>query len=346
VSLSGSGTGSVLESEAPVAVEAHDADGVTVSNMTIRAARSDGTDPAEASGIVFDGCGSSAIRGVTVGGFSGYGIWIRNQSFLTSVESCHLPANGTAALCLDTLRENSRSGNYVPNLVSATMAYGGGEGFVLNRAVVANLVGCTAFQTRGSGFHFVGSASIVLSGSRTFQISGDAVVCERTHELNITGNIFCWHTGVGISITDCAWGAVSGNDVIDTSSWNSGKKDHATGLDELPTDRPHASAIVLKKARGFTIGTNAIFNWAQGTLMHSGVVEHPDCYDNIISGNTVNYYQHDAVRASGRNSLVGNNIAHPDSPYAGPPREPYVQSFEPTVTAEYVKGLLYPEITR
>ena len=320
-----------------VGITAKDSDGVELNNFLVCPERF----LKGSTGILIEGCGGTRISGITSGGFRRFGIHVREQSFLTSVEACHFPGNGEAGLFLDTFMRDGRMGDYVPNLVSGCFVYGGGDGIVLSKAIVVNLLGCVVYQNSGAAYLLRQSNSISITGCRTFQITGAAVDAYQSHELNIAGNIFCWHTGAGIRINDCAWGTISANDVIDTSSWNSGKKDQDTHPDELPVNREQASAIELKRARGFTLGNNSIFNWEQGTRMLNGVDESADSYDNIITGNVVNYYEGQDIASSGKGSAVAANVSFRDRAYTGPPDIPFIQSFRTELTEGYIQKVLY-----
>jgi hypothetical protein len=192
VVLRGSGRGTRLV----VASQAEDAIGVlarSVGGVVVRDLAVEPLTPQSAfAGVVLDDCGDCQVLDVYARHFAGHGIVVRNNSFLCEVRGCKLADNSRSGLLMDHLFEKGRVGDFIPNLVTNCIAYGGGHGFQTIRTIVANFVGCQAFQTRLCGFRIEGvSNSVALTGCRTFKIVGDAVSVEASHEFNATGNIFC-----------------------------------------------------------------------------------------------------------------------------------------------------------
>ena len=192
--LRGSGSATALRvaerHDSGVAVSATGRDGATVSDLAIEGG---------GNGIVLDNCGACAVRAVLCSRPREHGVWLRNNSFLCAVESCRMAGTGQSAIFLEMLYRGGRAGDYVPNRVGGCIVYGGGAGIECSRAIVADITGCEVFQTAGPAFHIRNTSnSILVSGCRSFQIGGDAVVVDRSDEINLSSNIFCWHQGHGI----------------------------------------------------------------------------------------------------------------------------------------------------
>jgi hypothetical protein len=297
-----------------------------------------GTDRRDSgAGIVVDGCGDTKVRDVFVAGFDGYGIWVRNHAFLCEIRGCSLAGNEKAAIYLDSLREG-KYGDYIPNLVTNCMIYGGGKGIEARETIVLNIIGCCAYQTRDIAFHIhTTSNSVLISGCRSFQIGSHAVVVENTHEFNLSSNIFCWHTGHGVLIRDAYWGTIAANEVIDTGSYNSGVKNFTTTFDQLPTDLEPFDAIRLEHVRGYNVTGNSLFNWQVAPKMGYGIIEDAASYNNTITGNNVNYYQYADVLSMGNGSVTAYNIGKGDFSYddeAG--QNKTVQSFRREMTDLFI----------
>jgi hypothetical protein len=307
--------------------------GAVISDLALLGAEC----PEAVAGIVVDGCGDTKVRDVFAGSFGGYGIWVRNSSFLCEIRGCSLAGNRKAGIYLDFLREG-KYGDYIPNLIANCMIYGGGKGIEARQTIVLNIVGCAVYQTGDIAYHIhTTSNSVLISGCRSFQISGHAVVVEDTHEFNVSSNIFCWHTGHGIVIRDAYWGTIAGNEVIDTGSYNSGAKNFTTTFDQLPADLPLFDAIRLEHVRGYNVTGNTIFNWHLAHKMGHGIIEDAVSYNNTITGNNVNYYQHADVLSLGRGSVTANNIGKGDYGYDDETgRGTKVQSFRQELTDQFI----------
>ena len=308
--------------------------GVVISDLALLGADC----PEATAGIVVDGCGDTKVRDLFASGFGGYGIWMRNNSFLCEIRGCTLAGNGCANLYLSDL-QRGHYGDFVPNLVTNCTVYGGGKGIECRFTTVLNIIGCIVYQTGDVGYHLhAKSNSVVISGCRTFQISGPAVLVENAHEFNLTGNIFCWHTGHGVIVQDCYWGTISGNNVIDSGSYNTGVENFTEPLANLPPDAANLDGIHLERTRGYNITGNTIFNWSVCPKMRHGVFEDANSYNNTITGNNVNYFLNAAIHSEGKDTQLCNNTGYADRPYNRMEgAERWLQTFRPELTARFVK---------
>jgi hypothetical protein len=323
ISLRGSGhtTNLVLahDHDTGTALVATTADRVTVANLSLKAAKGH---PNAVAGIRFDHCGDSLIQDVFCLSFA-YGIQLTSQSFLCELRGCRVADSQKSGIHLSELGLNGRGGDYVPNLITNCIVYGGGKGIECDHALVVNIVGCQIYQTRQPAFHFYRSSnSIVISGSRTFQIRNDAVVVENSHELNISGNTFCWHEGHGIVLRNVNWGLISGNEIIDTGSYN---------IDDTPaTDQRQSywvkapdnlepykkNGLWLSGTKGVALTGNAIFNWGSGPAMKHAILEEDTCEVNAITGNTINFCDN-ALTLRGKGTQETNNVVQANVPHLG-----------------------------
>jgi hypothetical protein len=294
------------------------------------------------AGVVLASCGDCRVRDVLALGFARYGVWIRSSSFLCEVRGCQLVDNREANLFLDTLREG-RAGDYIPNLVTNCMIYGGGRGIECKSAIVVNIVACAVYQTSDTAYYLhEDSNSVVLSGCRSFQISGDAVVVEDSHELNITGNIFCWHTGHGIVVRDSFWGTIAANEIIDTGSYNTGQRDRTSTHEDVPADFENRDGIRLSGVRGYHVGGNTVFNWGVAPPLAVGIREEERCLKNQIVNNNINWFRDADVISRGEGSTCEGNVSHVE-PYRGRwEREGKLalQTFNTGLTRAFIEGLL------
>ena len=121
----------------------------------------------------------------------GFGVWLRDHAFLNRVEHCTLAGNLGTQLRMTNLQRGPY-GDYIPNQVLGCTIAGGALGVFLQAAIVANFVGVTVYQTHGGAIRVTESSnSVGFTGCRTFQITGDAYVAEDSHEISLTGNVFC-----------------------------------------------------------------------------------------------------------------------------------------------------------
>lgn len=250
------------------------------------------------TGIVLRDCGDCSVTHVCCESFSDYGIHLTENSFLCEISHCRLGNHGKANIFLENLATNGRGGDYVPNLISNCQTYGGGTGVELKRALLVNIVGVLVYQASKHSFHLHSkSNSVLISGCRSFQCGGDAVVVENSHELNISSNIICWQRGHGIVLRRVSWGTVSANEVID-----SGVRD--------PNEVSRHGIFLLEQSRGLSISGNAIFNWGDQVPMENGVYETEDCEKNSIIGNTINFCKHKGVASFSPSSVLGDNCEY------------------------------------
>jgi hypothetical protein len=280
------------------------------------------------------------VRDVAVARFEEYGIWVRNNAFLCQIRGCSVAGNGVANLYFDNLARGPH-GDFVPNLATHCTIYGGGQGIDCSRAIVLNIVGCVVYQTGAAAYHVRNTSnSVVISGCRSFQITGPAVLVEESHEFNLSSNIFCWHTGHGVEVRGCNWGTITGNEIIDSGSYNPGTPDTVTRVTDLPEGVPLHNGIELKHTQGYTVTGNAVFNWPVAPHMEVGIHEGASCVNNTIVGNNVNYYTRAGIVAEGRGTAVATNTCYRDEPYQSPQGVgTTVQSFQRELTDAFVKEM-------
>lgn len=281
--------------------------GAVVSDLALRPAEGE----APLAGIVMGDCGDCQVRDVFCERFAGYGIWIRNNSFLCEIRSCKLAANAKANLYLDDLAGGGRGGDYVPNLVTNCITYGGGTGIECRKTLVLNIVGCQVFQPGGMGYHVHGASnSVLISGCRSFQVEQDAVLVESSHEINISSNIFCWQRGHGIVLTDVSWGAINGNEVIDSGV-------------RARDGSPMVGILLRSGVQGVQIVGNTVFNWGDQCPMEVGIREAPTCRGNLITANNVNYCVQADIIAEGQGTEVHGNVGELKKAYEHMGRLPF-----------------------
>ncbi len=334
--ITGSGRGTKLLINSVTGLLAKGVKGVEISNLGVIAA-----DEKAQAGIVLDASVDSKIRDVLAAGFSGYGIWVRNNSILCSVQGCSLAGNRLANLHFDHL-ERGDHGDFIPNLASHCMIYGGGKGIDITRSIVLNVVGCVVYQTGDIAYHVRNTSnSVLISGCRSFQITGPAVAVEDTHEFNLSSNVFCWHTEEGVRLKNCNWGTISGNEVIDTGSYNPGTRDTTTKFSDIKIDIPLFDGISLENCQGFTVNGNAIFNWPVCPKMHAGIRLDEKCFKNNIVGNNINYYEMTDVLSEGIETVVANNVGYGDKPFQSAEAVgTTIQSFYPKLTDDFIVDVL------
>ncbi len=250
------------------------------------------------AGVVIDNSGACRVSKVKVQGFRDHGLWLRNNSFLCEIVSSEFVDNGVANVFCEKLREGGRGGNYLPNLFSSCRLYGGQRGFVMTHALVVNVVGCLVSHTRGTAFELSAhSNSVQITGCRTYQIGGDALTTHDSHELNASSNIFSWHRGNGIVLSESSWITVTGNNVIDTGVRDPGGQ-LKTGL------------VVGSNSTAVLVSNNNIFNWGDQPKMAHGITEDATCSMNQFIGNNINYFAGEAVRSEGRGTVATDNVSH------------------------------------
>jgi hypothetical protein len=338
--LRGSGRGTRLlvdgAGEDGAGVVAKDVKGCVISDLSLLPQE----DSNGGTGVILDSAGDCKVRDVVAARFENYGIWVRNNTFLSEVRGCTVAGNMKANLYLDQLARGTY-GDFVPNLVSNCVTYGGGKGIDCNRTIVLNIVGCVVYQSGDVAYHVRNTSnSVVISGCRSFQITGHAVMVEDSHEFNLSSNIFCWHTGHGVLVRDCNWGTITGNEIIDSGSYNAGTRDTETQVTDLPEEVPAYNGIDLIHSQGFTVSSNAVFNWPVAPHMGIGIREDERCSHNAIVGNNVNYYVEEGIVSQGAESVVENNVCEKDKPYQSPQAvNTTVQSFQRTLTETFIDEL-------
>jgi parallel beta-helix repeat protein len=247
------------------------------------------------AGICFDNCGDSEIKDVYSEGFSKYGIWLRHNSFLCHINDCTAANNHQANIFTDSLFW-SRAGEYMPNLITNCITYAGKNGIETNKSIVLNIVGCVVHQPGNFGFYIRNvSNSVLLSGCRTYQTQNNAVVVENSHEINITGNIFCWSRGKGIVLKGVNWGTITGNNIIDSGSERYGG---------FPGVGDANGVELTDKTKCIQITANNIFNWGGQGIMKYAIYEDESCSSNSFTSNNLNYFEAGGVFSKGKNSLV------------------------------------------
>jgi hypothetical protein len=307
VTLRGSGRSSVLRVTSDVGLRGEGLKGARVADLALMPAE----DHSAQAGVVLDDAGDCKLQDLFCQGFAGYGIWIRNNSFLCEVESCKLADNGTANLFLDQLAGKGRGGDFVPNLVTNCITYGGGTGIACNRVIVLNIVGCAVFQPGEYAYHLYNTSnSVLISGCRSFQVEKHAVVVENTHELNVSSNIFWWHRGHGIVLRDVSWGAVNGNEFIDQGV-------------RARDGEPVTGVVLSEGTQGVQVVGNTIFNWGDQVPMRNGLEEDATCLNNLIANNNINFFTEEALVAQGEGTLVKDNVAEKTMAYQGMGRKGY-----------------------
>lgn len=326
VTLKGSGSGTILiiskNNESGIALVCKNKSRILISDLAIKADHEKAK-----TGILIDHSGDCTVRDVFITGMQQYGILLTNDTFLSEVRSCKIAGVKGSGIALKNLQRGGRGGDFVPNLVTNCIVYNSGIGIECDNAIVVNLVACVVYQTHQFGFYIhKQSNSVLISGCRTFQITGDAVRVDSSHEINISSNTFCWHTNHGIVLSNVAWGTVTGNNVIDNGSINlfDSDKDSLIMLDEKrPFTKVHGNEDIplfngihlISGTRGVTITANAIFNWPVCPPMQYGIQEEKTCLNNLISSNNINYCKKGGILSEGKNTQVATNKIYLEEPY-------------------------------
>jgi hypothetical protein len=307
--------------------------GFIISNLALTA----GDNQEARMGILIDDCGDSRVQEVFSVGFAEYGISMQNNSFLIAISGCHLAGNKKANLHCKLLTKG-RIGNFLPNLVSDCVIYGGGKGIELSRVIVMNISDCIVHQTKEPAFHLHSrTTSVLITGCRTFQITGPAVLVERCNEFNCSANIFCWQTEQGILVKGSNWGTITGNEIMDSGSYNSGEVDEETHMEDLPPDLQLYDGIELSDVHGYHVGGNTIFNWKVAPLMRNGISEDNTSSKNIIVNNNINYYSEADVVSEGKETYVQGNVSEKDESHEEMKgRAVWIQSFKTEWTDQYI----------
>ena len=327
-SLRGGGSSTVLQiaetHRTGTALLGHGVNRITISDLTVRGGH------AQAKiGILIDHGGDCQVEDVLVVGMRKYGIELSNNSFLCEIRGAKVANAGVSGIFLHKLARGGRGGDYVPNLITNCIVYGGNRGITCDEALVINIVGCQVYQTASYGFHIRnGSNSVLLSGCRTYQISDDAVVVEASHEINISSNIFCWHTGHGLVLRNVLWGTVTGNNIIDSGSINlfdpqedsliaSGDRPFTKRPEEDRTISLYNGIVIASGSKGLTVSSNAIFSWPVVPPMRYGIAEDSTCFSNLITANNINFCQQGDILSQGKETEVANNVSYIEEPHYG-----------------------------
>ncbi len=319
-----------------VGILAESANFVTVADLAVMP----GDCPDGRAGVVLHDCGDSKVERVLCAGFAGDGIVVREGSFLCEVSGCRLAGNAGAGIHLHDLRKG-RAGDYIPNTIRGCTVYGGGVGIECDRAIVVNVLGCTVYQSKDTAYLVHDdSNSVLVSGCRSFQITGSALVAEASHELNVSSNIFCWHTSHGIRVRDCRWGTICGNEVIDSGSYNPGAIDQTVRMAHVADRVVPCDGIRLEGVHGYNVTGNTVFNWPQGTRLAAGIRENASSRKNVLTGNNCNYFSEAGVVSEGPESLVSANVAQGAEPHVGSSAYEYCQSFRTELTDALIADLL------
>ncbi|MFW5879587.1 MAG: right-handed parallel beta-helix repeat-containing protein, partial [bacterium] len=281
-------------------------------------------------GLLMDSCGVCYAENISCVGMLDHGIVLTNNSFLCEINSCKIGGTGKSGILIKNLDKGGRGGDWVPSLVTNCIVYACGKGIETNRSLVVNITDCQVYQTKSHGFHVHSrSNSVLISGCRTFQVTGKAVYVDDSHEINISSNIFCWHTEEGIVLNNVIWGTVTGNNVIDNGSINLFDPDEDIFIKAHP-ERPHIknpkanqeipvyNGIYLKNGtKGVTVTGNAIFNWPAVPPMKYGIEEDETCLSNNISSNNINYCKEGGISSKGKETVVEANRSYIEQPYLG-----------------------------
>jgi parallel beta-helix repeat protein len=320
--LCGSGRGTRLRAASGFGGEAmlmgREADQLTLENFALSPMSPDGV----RCGILLDRCGDASVHQVFAVGFAEYGIILRRHSFLCRIHGCTTAGNGTAGILLQTLTCGGRGGDYVPNNILGCTSYGErGSGFEADEALCVNFTGCQVFQAARHGFWLhSASNSICISGCRAFECGGSGVLVDGTHEANISSNIFCWNKGHGIELNHAVWATVCGNNVIDSGGTEGGQ---VHGI------------YVHTDSRSVQITGNTVFNWEGHQPMLAGILETNECRDCGIVGNHVNYFsQAEGVICEGKGSHASGNVCVREC-HAHPEKEPFVERRRNFQTKEF-----------
>lgn len=322
-------------------------DYVTIESLSIKP---DKKSSQAKSGVIIDNCGKTTIRNVDVLYMNDYGILVRNKSFLTDIISCSVFQSGKSGIRIENANNGMRGGDFVSNTVRDCWVMQGNVGIECDFAICANLVNNTVYQTKSNAFRLVNqSNSVLISGNRSFQIQTDAVYIQRSHEVNVSSNIFCWQEGHGIVVNGSKWGTITGNNFIDNGSINifeKGKDSFLPFGDRQFRIKARTSAdqeskksgIVLEnQTKGITVTGNAIFNWPAAPKMLYGITEDNTCENNSFISNNINTYSNKDVYSQGKGSIAVNNIGFGTQAYTGNIGTELLQSFDLGLIENFIK---------
>jgi len=326
--LTGSGNGSRLifgnNHVTGIAISCRAADNAVIKNLSIQAELSN---VSARIGVQIDSCGLTSVEKVTCIGMQEHGIVLSNYSFLCTIDACKIGGTGKSGILIKNLFKGGRGGDWVPSQVSNCIVYACGKGIECLKSLVINISDCQVYQTKSHGFHIhTQSNAVLVTGCRTYQITGGSVVVENSHEINLSSNIFSWSTEEGIILNNVRWGSVVGNNIIDIGSVNLFDPEEDSLIKADPK-RPFVkkyvpgqeitnyTGILLKnQTMGITITGNSIFNWHVAPPMRYGIEEDTSCVSNLISSNNINYCI-EGISANGKETLVKNNKIYAEKPF-------------------------------
>lgn len=304
ITIQGSGKGTVLQmgkgNKGAIIIHSNEQDRITLEDFSCDGASiGDST----STGILFEKVGFSTIRGVYALDFNGYGFWVRDNSFACKLENNYTSGNNQAGTYIDGTKK-SRGGYFVPNKILGCYSYAeDGNAFEFNGAICQDIVGNVAHLAKGNGIYMKASTSNLISGNRIFMGQSNGILIEDTFEMNISSNICGWNWGDNLILDHCVWGTVVANEFIDAG----GREREGYGI------------YMKRGTKSMQISGNAIFNWWDNKVMTGGIYEGPDCLENQITDNIINFYKDFDVKSLGKNSITGYNLGLPH-PY-GPPRD-------------------------
>lgn len=91
---------------------------------------------------------------------------------------------------------------------------------------------------------------------------------------------------------------------------------------------------MLEDVQGYTVQSNATFNWGVAPRIGVGIREDAESFSNVIAGNNVNYFETAIVAAEGRDSVVRDNVGYADKPHQG--LSDTLQTFRPEMTEKFI----------
>ena len=328
-----------------MAIVGTEIEGASISSMTIKPEATQSSH----TGITLNCSSNCQISNAFIKGFLKFGIHIHTSCAFCTVTSCDLAGNMEANVKFERLDIKGKAGDFIPCTISNCNMFGGGKGLECDFATVVNIIGCSFVHSFPCAIHIRNfSCSNLISGCRTFQIKGDAVVVEDSHEINISSNIFCWHEGHGIVLRNVLWGTVSVNNVIDSGSINikEGGSHPKMAFFRSPQpdfdrDKHRKSGILLEgTTQGLTVNGNALFSWPHILRMDPAIKEGEGCNNNLITGNNINAFKGDeAISISGENSKSVQNLCVPGLSLREEEAAGYLQVFNEKRMTDYIDTL-------
>lgn len=310
-------------------------------------------------GVVLDHCGDCRVEGLLILGMREHGVWVGNNSFLCSVRHNSLADIDSSAICITDIGPLGRGGSYVPITVSENNVYDSGIGIECSKGINVQILGNVVYRARQYAYYLHNNSNCcLLSANRTFQCYGDGIYVEKTHELNVNGNMISWQQGHGIVLKDVTWGTVSGNVINDPSSptFAGGTpmqgytpREDYTIFHEVPQGvnlrgKQRSGIRLTDRVRSVTVTGNALYCWGLALPMDYGIYEDSQGVRNAIVSNTINYSTKACILSEGQHTVVANNTELADSSYLANNRpwiadslQPVLQIFEPEVVEKFVK---------